>query len=1046
MQSSISILHSSHKLYGREREIELLLTAFGRVRHGATEAFFVSGNPGIGKTALIQEVRNAILTQQGYFISGKYDQLNKDMPYSAVIQAFKELVRQLLSQNQEKAFCLQERILHAVGANGQIIIDVIPEIEQLIGKQPAVSYTDPTESQNRFNRVMQKFVGVFARQEHPLALFLDDLQWVDQASLNLIKVLLTDSESKNLLIIGAFRDTEVGVAHPFKTMVDDLTKTGVSITATKLPPLHVEHVNTLIADLIVNASQLTGIAPTHPVALMVHELTRAGIPITSTLLPPLEAGQVSTFVAGALGCPSEQTEQLAQIVFRKTRGNPLFIGQMLRVLQEEKKLLYDAATGWKWNAEEIELLHVADSVIDLLVAKIHKLSPDVQTVLKFAACIGNRFDLETLAVINGKSQGLTLIDISPAIQEMLIIPLHSEYAFCHDRIQEAAYSLLSDNEKQEMHCLIGYFVLSRTAPENRNEKVFYIADQLNLGFERIKTPQKKLELAELNLMAGRKAKASTAFASAAKYLTKGIAVLPEDSWRTQYDLTLALHMECSEGSYLGGDFEKAERLFDVILKNAKTNREKAEVYRMWAALSLHKGTPREALQRGKEGLKLLGLKTPDNPGNLSILKELLKIKWYIGGRKPADLALLPQKADPTGQTMVDILMNMAPPAYFYNKKLLSLLFLYIASVSFRYGYTTAGPVGYAAYGFMIGSVLGNYQAGYEFAKLGVRLANQSSNLSLKAQCSCFFGIFINHWTNPLQASVNILIDGYTSGLESGNFIYGGYCAGSHTATRMFRGDSLADVQTQAEKYLVVLKEIQHEDMFLGTIAILRTVKCLKGQTQGPSCFSDNSFNEMDFLRKLTPDGKQFVLSLYYSWKLLLFYLFEECENAIPISEDLQKKNYLLLGMYYLPHHNFYYSLTLAALYPIACTMDKWSYWRRLKKNQKQMKIWAENCAENFLNKHTLVAAEMARVRGNHADAETLYDHAIILSRDNDFIQEQAIANELAGKYYLSRNDEQRARAYLQEARHCYTQWGAMAKVKHLEQKYPALLQSRSELK
>lgn len=1041
MQPQIPTLSLPQKLYGREQEFERLLSAFDRVRQGTTEALFISGNPGVGKTALVQEIRRPIIERNGYFAAGKYDQLKTDVPYSAIIQAFTSLTNQILSANPEQIRDWIERIQQAVGANGRIIIDVIPEIAYIIGSQPEVAYTDPSESQNRFNRVIQKFVGTFAGKEHPLVLFLDDLQWVDMASLNLIKVLITDPESKHLLIIGAFRDTEVDSAHPFKQMVDDLTKTGVSITATTLPPLQVEHVNSLIADLIINASCKTGSGPIHPLALMVDDLTKAGVPITATNLQPLQTEHVNAFIAGALGCPREQTEPLARIVFRKTRGNPLFIVQMLKILYEEKKLVYESTSGWKWNAEEIERLPVADSIVDLLVSKIHKLSQNTQTALMLASCIGNRFDLETLTAINGKTLGQTLIDISPAIQETLLIPMHSEYVFFHDRIREAAYSLLSGNEKKETHGLIGYFVLSGTGPETRNKKIFFIVDQLNLGAERIASPRKKLELAELNLMAGRKAKASTAFASAATYLSKGIDFLPQSSWDFHYDLTLELYMECSECLYLSGNFDGAEALFGTILRNAKTKKEKADVYRIWVASSQNKGRPREALQYAREGLRLLGLNMPSNPTKLSVLKELLKIKWQIGRRKPGDLAFLPHIVDPTRQTMADILINMCPAAYYYNKKLFSLAMLNIFTVSLQYEQTTAGPLGYMSYGFLIGSVLGDYRSGYEFASIGLRLSNQSPNLSIRAQCNFGLAAFINHWIQPLKTSISYFNAGYVFSLESGNFVYASYSAGIHSVMKFFKGDQLDDVQRQTGKYLEVLKRLSFEDMVLSTTTVLRVIMCLKGQTKSPYCFSDDQFDEAAFVKKLRLEWNQFILLVYYIFKLPLYYLFDELASALETSIELQKNTDHLIGMYYLAHHNFYYSLTLTALYPSGNLMDKWSYWRRLIKNQKKMKTWADNCPENFLNKYTLVAAEMARVRGDDPEAKHLYNQAITLSRENEFIQEEAIANELAAKFYLSQGNESNARSYLREARSCYQQWGAVAKVKQLEQTYPDLFQS-----
>lgn len=976
------------RLYGREREIENLMSAFDRVREGTTEFLLVTGDPGIGKTALINEIREPVVAQRGYFISGKYDQLKKNVPYSAVILAFKHLIRHILTESEEKVHLWKERLLQALGVNGQIIIDVIPEVELIIGKQPALSQAGPTEALNRFNRVMQKFVGVFADREHPLVLFLDDLQWVDLASLKLIKILITDSEIKHFLIMGAYRANEIKASHPLLLLCDEVAAGGVTVTSINLPALTIDHINQLIND--------------------------------------------------TLRCSPGQSESLARIVHQKTGGNPFFGNQMLKVFFEEKILLYEAMHGWKWSAEEISKLNVTDNVIDLLVSKIGKLAPATQAVLKLASCIGNRFDLETLTIVYERSHDRAYADLSQALQEGLVIPSNENYLFFHDRIQEAAYSLIPAEEKKKIHYKIGNLVLRQTEKENVHVKVFYIADQLNAGADLITDQTKKNELAELNLMAGRKAKASTAYASAEKYLSKGIKLLALDSWSERYPLTLDLYMECSECLYLSGNFEGAEKLFDVILQNAKTNREKAEVYKTKVALSQNRGKPTEALAYGLEGLKLLGLNMPPNPGNMTLFMEILKIKWYIGRRTVDDLALLPTMDDPVRQTMTDILVNMAPAAYFQNKELFCLVMLNVFTISLRHGQTNAACVGFATYGFILSAVLADYRSGSAFANMAVRLADQQQDLSMKPQCYFLLGGFVNHWTDHVKTSAPILVEGYGAGLESGHFVFAGYCAGVHTYTKLIKGDRLEDVQEQAEKYLEVLKQLQHEDMILAVTAFRRTIRCLRGLTKDPASFDDDDFDESDFVTALKTGRRQFIVCVYQVSKLPLLYLFDDLAAALETSLDLEKNKDYLLGMFYLVHHNFYYSLTLTALYASAGSGEKRSYWKRLKKNQKMMKTWADNCPANYLHKYSLIQAEMAGLKGNYLEAEDLYDQAITSARDNEFVQEQAIGNELAMRFHLSRGREHIARAYLMEALACYQKWGATAKVKQLEGKYARL--------
>ncbi|MFA5073362.1 MAG: hypothetical protein WC539_05635, partial [Nitrospirota bacterium] len=651
------------------------------------------------------------------------------------------------------------------------------------------------------------------------------------------------------------------------------------------------------------------------------------------------------------------------------------------------------------------------------------------------------FDLETLALVYEKPLGVTFTDLSPAIRESLIIPSNQEYSFYHDRIQEAAYSLISEQEKKGTHYRIGSLILAKTRPDALPDKIFYVVDQLNAGADLIQNTTEKIKLAELNLTAGKKAKASTAYASAAQYLTKGINFLSSGCWQDQYQLTLDLYFECSECRYLSGNFEEAEKLFDIILNNAKTNLEKAKVYRIWAALCQNRGNPHEALKNGRKGLKLLGVTIPDNPKNISVFIEIGKAKWFSRRLGIADLTNLPRLDDPVKQTIMEILFVLGPAAYYCNKKVFTLVMLHIFIISIRHGTTNAAFIGYITYGFIISVLLDEYRAGYEFAKSGIYLSNQGNNLSIKSMCDFLIGGFVNHWTHHIKKSIQYLIEGHVCGLESGNLTLSGYNAGVHAVMKFFKGDDLNDLQTQSEKYLEFFKRSRIKDMHLAITSVHRMTLCLKGLTKGYCSFDDDSFNEVDFVKIMQPQELIFILCLYYIFKLPLFYLFNELPNALEASKILQKNTNYMVGMFYIPHHNFYYSLTLAALHPSAGIKTRHAYWKQLNKNQKKMKMWADNCPENFLNKYSLIAAEMAYLKGNNRDAEQLYNRAINTARESEFIHEEALAHELAAKFHKKNQNEKSASCHMQEARSCYHKWGATAKVAYLEKTYPQYFNS-----
>ena len=981
----------ARRLYGREREQEALEAAAERIRRGTKEFLLVSGLPGIGKTALIDQFRRSTSAGTDLFASGKFDLARRNVPFSAVIVAFKALIRRILTQNEEQVRVCRQALLQAMGANGQIIIEVIPEVELILGKQPAPSPAGPIEALNRFNRTIQKFVGVFAAPEHPLVLFLDDLQWADPASLNLIKLLMTDPQLSHFLFIGAYRENEVNEGHPLRLLLDVVSRTRVPVKRLHLPPLTVQLVNELISN--------------------------------------------------TLGCPPERSEPLAGIVHAKTGGSPFFVNQMLQLFFDEKMLRYEPLQGWSWSLEEIDRLSVTGNVIDLLVAKIGKLAAASQEVLKVAACIGNKFDLETLEMVSEQSPARTFADLSPALQEGLVIPSREYYVFFHDRIHEAAYSLIPAAEKCGLHYRIGTLALQRTKQEQIPEKIFYLADQLNAGAELIPDQEGRYRLAELDLMAGKKAKASTAYASAVRYLLKGISLLAADSWLVRYELALDLYRECSECQYLSGNFAEAERLFAVIEKNARTALEQAWSRSIRVPLSQGRGRPEEAFRYGIEGLRLLGYEMPLKPGKLTLLTELMKMKWHAKWHRPEHFLNKASVKAPRMKAISDIVAEMAAPAYFINHDVFSLMMLKSFSLSAQYGNTATSPMGYGMYAMIVGSGLGDHEKAYAFGRMGLELAERFNDPKSKALGNFMLCGFIAHWREPLARCMDFCLNGYAFGLESGSFGYASYCAGLHTAIMTFKGAQVESTKEQAGKYVEALRKIGSEDMVLAITAVQRMAMTLEGSTKEAPCFSGDDFDEDAFLRKLRDENRSFLLCLYYTFKLPVLYLFDAYDQAEQITEDVDRKSNFLFALFHSAQCSFYQSLTAAALYPASDRLRRKRYDRILKRNQKRMKRWVENCPANFRNKYLLVSAEIARLNGSTAEADELYDAAIRAAREQQFIHEEGLANELAARFHLGRDRMPVARAYLTDAIACYQRWGAAAKVKQLAIKYDRLLGS-----
>ncbi|MCP4135188.1 MAG: serine/threonine-protein kinase PknK, partial [bacterium] len=578
------------KLFGREEEIEHLIAAFDRVSHPSVspvvqgvEMMLVSGAPGIGKSALIKEINKPIVAKRGYFISGKYEQYGRDVPYSGIIQAFRGLVRYVLSENKEKIDAWKEDIQEALGPAGKIITDVIPDIEFIIGHQADVPELNPEEGQNRLNRTFKSFIEIFARKEHPLVLFLDDLQWADLASLKLMEHIITDPGMESLLLIGAYRDTEVSEKHALTTILHEIGKEVVIINEIVLAPLGVEQVNNMLSEVFL--------------------------------------------------CDKERSFPLAELVHGKTNGNPFFVKQFLKNLYDNKLLTIDSAEGWKWDTDAIRKMEITGNVVELMTGKIERLEENTRDILKIAACIGDRFDLETLSTVTEKPIGESLEDLTEAVEEGLIGITGDIYNFQHDRIRESAYSLISEENKKELHLKIGRLLLENSTPEGLADEIFYIVGQFNYGSDLLTASEELDELARLNHKAGLKAAASAAHEAAYRFFVRGIELVPGDPWETNYDLSLALYKGAGEAAHLSALYEEAEKIFDRVLEKGAGVLDKTGIYELKIMLYVNSNRLMEALELGKEALAMLGFPMPHKASRITILKETVKLKMKLRGRE-----------------------------------------------------------------------------------------------------------------------------------------------------------------------------------------------------------------------------------------------------------------------------------------------------------------------------------------------------------------------------------------------------------------------------
>ncbi len=994
------------KLYGREAEVAAIMEAFIRVSQGTSEGILVAGYSGIGKTAIVNEVHKPIAKARGYFLAGKFDQYKRDIPYAAIATAVSELIEQLLTESSQKIKLWKEKILAAVGENGRVIIDVIPEVELIIDSQPEVPQLGPTESQNRFNRVFKQFVSAFCQQEHPLVMFIDDLQWADGASLKLLELLLADSESKYLLIIGAYRDNEVSSTHPLVRAISKIEASGGVLNEIAIAPLQLQHVRQLVAETL-----------------------------GETETPP-----------DATKAAKSKTEPLADLTFNKTQGNPFFATQLLKALYSEKLLVYRVGNGWEWNLQEIQAVGIADyNVVQLMARNIQKLPEDTQEVLKLAACIGNQFNLDVLAIALAKPPTIAAAYLWPALEAGSILPrsdaykiplvfaedetsrlrdVKVDYKFLHDRVQQAAYFLIPESQKKETHLKIGQLLLENTTVEEREDNIFALVNQLNFGIDLLSARSEKDELATLNAIAAKKAKASAAYEANLNYLKLGLQLLGDDSWSRNYELTFQVYTAAQEAEYLNGNFEAADLLAEAALQRAKNILDKVKVYEIKIESAIARSQQPKAVEMGEEIIEMLGL---------TLEEEAPKIEMAI-----EDLANLPEMTDAYKLAAMEILDFISTAAFTINSEKCIKIYFTKLKLSVEHGNSRFSATSYMDYGFWCVS-RGEIETGYRFGKLGLKLSERFDVKRQKSTILMVFNSVIRHWKEHLRETLESLVDTFQSGLEMGELTYSGYAILIYCHHLFSTGEELELVEREQQKYLEKLQQLKLEyHVAYGSIGRQLSLNLL-GRSEDNLKLVGEAFNEDEIVPILLEHSIATSLTYFYVAKTILCYSFKKPEEAIFNAQQFPKYKLGATAFIKTSQHNFYYSLALLAACRTVSEAQQKEYLTTVEANQQEMKNWAEHAPMNYQHKYALVEAEKARVLGKKWEAAELYEAAIKGAVEQKYAQEEALAKELAGEFYLSNGQDNLARFYLIESYYGYVRWGAKAKVRDLEKRYPQFI-------
>ncbi|MFL5152833.1 MAG: ATP-binding protein, partial [Microvirga sp.] len=740
-------------LYGREREIEVLLAAFDRVvAGGPPELVLVAGYSGIGKSAVVNELHRVLVPPRGLFASGKFDQYKRDIPYSTLAQAFQSLVQQILGKSDAELSHWRAALQEALGPNGQLMVNLVPELALIIGEPPPAPDLPPQDQQARFQLVFRRFLGVFARPEHPLALFLDDLQWLDAATLDLIEHLATHPEVRHLLLIGAYRDNEV--------------------------------------------------TPTHPLMRRLAAIRSAGSRMQEIVLAPLGLADVGRLIADALRCAPERVAPLARLVHEKTAGNPFFTIQFLLALAEEALLAFDPGlAAWTWDLPRIRAKGFTDNVADLMATKLRRLAPATRTALGLLACLGNVAEAATLTLVHGDSEEAIHAAFWDAVRSGLVLRADGAYAFLHDRIQEAAYALIPEGERAMAHLRIGRVLAARTPAEALEETIFDIVNQFGRGAALITAPTEREQVAALNLRAGQHAKAATAYASALQYFAAGRALLGETGWDQCGRLTFELELNRAECEYLTGELTAADERLAMLARRARTTVDSAAV--TCARINLYTTLDQSdrAIAVGLDYLRHMGIDWSPHPPEEEARREYERIWSQLGSRTIEELFELPLISDPESLATVDLLIRVAIPAFFTSSHLFPLATCRAVNLSLEHGNSDAACAAYELFGMFAGPLFGNYDAGFRFGRLGCELVEIKPELKrFQARTLENFG-FVIAWTRHVLTGRDLLRRALDIANRIGDLIHVGLSSGQLNSNLLLAGDPLVEAQGEAESGL-----------------------------------------------------------------------------------------------------------------------------------------------------------------------------------------------------------------------------------------------------
>ena len=1002
----------SQKFYGRESEVEVLQKGLQDVIQGKRVLVLVSGYSGVGKTSLVRQLFPPLIRWKGYYVAGKFDQLERSRPYTAFVEAFRELLRQVLAEPQDEIEKWRKTLLEALGANGQIMVELVPELEQIIGKQPALHDLDTSARQNRFLLVIQKFIGVFATADRPMVMFLDDLQWIDSASLRLLELVTSSPDTLGVYLIGAYRDSEITAAHPLLLTLVEIQKREVQLYRISLPPLSLNEVNALLGD--------------------------------------------------TLHCDPRQAFQLAQVLHEKTDGNPFSIKTFLQALFDEGCLKLDPETGaWEWTLETVRRKTISENVADLLVEKLEKLPFEALSLLKCAACIGCQFDLDILSFVLEKSPLETIRALWPIVVAGHLIPLsHAyraieqgelegerpgamEYKFAHDRVQQVAYSMISEVERLRLHLKIGLSIRKKRPPEKNDRNLFEIVNHLNLAFGLVESREQKDDLARLNLLAGVKAKGSAAYAQALKHFTLGMELMGREGWTRQFGSMLSLHEEAAEVACLTRDFATMDRLLNEILDRTQGTLEKVRAHKIRIDALAAQNKLLDCVRIALAFLGELGFSIPENPSRLTLLKAFAATKISLFGKSMKSLIHLKDMTDGRRIAAIQIMRAIAVAVYVSNSKLMALLLFYQVRLVARFGHTPLSPSIFASYGIVLCSGLKDVESGYQAGILAMDLLEKYKVTALRSRVTYAVNIFNRHRKEHVRHTLQPLSDGYKYGIESGDFESAALNAHFYCEHSYFMGKELGTLLPEVRIFSSALEALGQPAYVGWNKVIQHGVSVLLGHSSSQDLLSSEDFDEKEWLKIFSAARNNTGIFINYTCKAILCVLFGRHRDAYENTLLAFQSRDSATSAFGYGRFLMVDSLARIGVHHESSNAEKKRILRQVEANQREFRPWMTHAPMNYQHSYFLVEAERFRVLGLSEKASAAYDQAIARARESGFLNDEALSSELAACFFLEGGRVEKAKKYILDARYAYLKWGAVAKVKDIEQTYRDLFSTMS---